>query len=84
MKYIFSFKIIPKNKNKINLSIELGFEVVYIEQDNSEEDESSESSSEKSISFSSTYQKFFVYKNLNIHKKTNIIIALLDICYGKF
>jgi len=84
VKYIFSFKIIPKNKNKINLSIELGFEVVYIEQDNSEEDESSESSSEKSISFSSTYQKFFVYKNLNIHKKTNIIIALLDICNGKF
>ena len=83
----FSFKIIPKGKNDINISIELGFEIIIIEEDNNEnnlENEESSESSEKSITLSNTYQKYYIFKHLNIHKKTKNIIALIDISKGKF
>ena len=83
----FSFKIIPKGKYNINISIELGFEIIIIEEDNnkinSENDESSESS-DKSITLSNTYQKYYIFKNLTFHKKTKNIIALIDFSKGKF
>ena len=85
--YKFSFKIIPKGKNDINISIELGFEIIIIEDDNNEnnsENEESSESSEKSITLSNTYQKYYIFKCINIHKKTKNIIALIDISKGKF
>ena len=82
----FSFKIIPKDKSDINISIELGFEII-IEEDNnkinSENDESSESS-DKSITISNTYQKYYIFKNITFHKKTKNITALIDFSKGKF
>ena len=83
----FSFKIIPKGKNDINISIELGFEIIIIEEDNNEnnlENEESSESSEKSITLSNTYQKYYIFKHIHIHKKTKNIIALIDISKGKF
>ena len=83
----FSFKIIPKGKSDINISIELGFEIIIIEEDNnkinSENDESSESS-DKSITISNTYQKYYIFKNITFHKKTKNITALIDFSKGKF
>ena len=82
----FSFKIIQKGKSDINISIELGFEII-IEEDNnkinSENDESSESS-DKSITISNTYQKYYIFKNITFHKKTKNITALIDFSKGKF
>ena len=83
----FSFKIIPKDKSDINISIELGFEIIIIEEDNnkinSENDESSESS-DKSITISNTYQKYYIFKNITFHKTTKNITALIDFSKGKF
>ena len=62
--YKFSFKIIPKNQNKINIKIELGFEITFTDEsiwDKNSEEESVDSSQDI-ITFSNTYQKYYIKK----------------------
>jgi hypothetical protein len=82
----FSFKIIPKPKNLVNIKIEFGFKIIYIDENNSNynfEEESSESSNESS-GLNKTYHDYYIYKKLNVRKKMKNIIALINISKGKF
>ena len=82
----FSFEIIPKPKNLVNIKIEFGFKIIYIDENNSNynfEEESSESSNDSS-GLNKTYHDYYIYKKLNVRKKMKNIIALINISKGKF
>lgn len=82
----FSFQVIPKSKNLVNIKIEFGFKIIYIEENDSNynfEEESSESSND-SISLSNTYHEYYLYKKLNIKKNLKNIIVLINVSKGKF
>ena len=84
--YIFSFRIVPKKKKIIDVNIKIGFEIIYVDEDDSEinMDEESSETFDESIIFGCTYQKYYIVKNLNVHRKTNNINVLMDILKGKF
>ncbi len=84
--YKFSFEIIQKSKEKININIELGFEIIYQEENSSEIniDEESSESSEDSIFFNPVYKKLYILENISLHKMKNIYDVILSIPKRKF
>ena len=85
-KFKFSFNINPKIINKINIKIEVGFEINYCdENDISINDSSNNSSSENEESIlDSEFEKIIISRKFNIYKKTNNINVLININEGKF
>ena len=80
----FSIEVIPKNKKGININIDLGFNIVCVEESNSDFslDKDSSESSEDMIISSQINQEYSIFRKFNIFKEINVSV-LLDISNGK-